>query len=547
MSRRFLRHTQEPASIFDHIKAHVRPELPGLTDGGEDLPDEEVFREGGIRFAPGALEGAFVRYAESHDDEAAVEHLHRALIALADHPSGRARRRVRTLFREGDVRIRIDALTDRLRAFLPRHPERLYSEMREIFLRSGHRDEVKYATALMSTFGRVEDAELFRVIGRHEEFTLYAAVALGNVVEDPLDEWLGLLPHVSGWGRTELSELILREPQPEAIRERLVREGSGVGNAHALARGCRLHELLARPDIDDELLARAREIIDSLVWSWDSPSVLTDYEHAGEAVESLVRHMSERAQSLDDFITVFELKAFLTDEKFRYDAETGEDTLAQSGFDEERLERVVGLCAAFITSEQWLPKAQVALASDDVDERRAGMEVAQRLGLDLHDYLIEQLRGDPGDSGLWYRLVAGADESGVREAVELADSLWELSEISRGPALEHFGGPSGPLASVDYILQELPRFPGVGAPLIAASLYSPVIRHRLLALRALSRWEEKPADLVEQVKRLAYEDPHDDVRRSAAEVLAGNVIADPGAEFEVEDGEQASGAESDSA
>ena len=419
--------------------------------------------------------------------------------------------------------------------------------MREIFLRSGHRDEVKYATAVMSTFGRVEDAELFRVIGRHEEFTLYAAVALGNVVEDPLDEWLGLLPHVSGWGRTELSELILREPQPEAIRERLVREGSGVGNAHTLARGCRLHELLARPDIDDELLARAREVIDSLVWSWDSPSVLTDYEHAGEAVESLVRHMSERAQSLDDFITVFELKAFLTNEKFRYDAETGEDTLAQSGFDEERLERVVGLCAAFITSEQWLPKAQVALASDDVDERRTGMEVAQRLGLDLHDYLIEQLRGDPGDSGLWYRLVAGADESGVREAVELADSLWELSEISRGPALEHFGGPSGPLASVDYILQELPRFPGVGAPLIAASLYSPVIRHRLLALRALSRWEEKPADLVEQVKRLAYEDPHDDVRRSAAEVLAGNVIADPGAEFEVEDGEQASGAESDSA
>jgi hypothetical protein len=179
------------------------------------------------------------------------------------------------------------------------------------------------------------------------------------------------------------------------------------------------------------------------------------------------------------------------------------------------------------------------------DPRICHARGARRLGVDLYEYLIEQLRSDPGDSGLWYRLVAGADEARVREAVDLAVSLWDMSEISRGPALEHFGGPSGPLASVDFILQELPRFPGVGTPLIAASLRSPVIRHRLVALRALSRWQEKPAGLMQLVGDLASADPHDDVLQSAAEVIDGKVIQDPGAESDVDADGDGSTQESD--
>src|SRR5207248_10253554 len=104
----------------------------------------------------------------------------------ANRPGPRTREQVRELFREGDVRVRIDALTSRLSAFPPANPATLYDELREIFVKSGHRDEVKYAMALMSTYRRPEDADLFRVIGRHEEFTLYAAVALSNLVEDPV-------------------------------------------------------------------------------------------------------------------------------------------------------------------------------------------------------------------------------------------------------------------------------------------------------------------------------------------------------------------------
>ena len=129
---------------------------------------------------------------------------------------------MRELFREGDVRGRIDALRDRLSADPPPNADRLYPELHDIFLRSGYRDEVKYAMALMSGFGRPEDADAASASSRrHEEFTLYAAVALATVSDDPFGDWLALLPQVKGWGRIELAELILREPLSAAERERL--------------------------------------------------------------------------------------------------------------------------------------------------------------------------------------------------------------------------------------------------------------------------------------------------------------------------------------
>jgi hypothetical protein len=374
---RVLRRRQEPRSIFEHIDAHVRPDADGLAAGGEILPDEPLVSEGAADWAPGALEGVIGSVEASEGDRAAVEQIYQALAALAARPTGAARARLRELFREGHVRSRIDGLRDRLSAESPPNAVELYPELREILLTSGRRDEVKYAMALLAGFGRREDADLFRVLGRHEEFTLYAAVALAGVSDDPLQEWLDLLGHVRGWGRTELSELILREPRSELVRERLLRTGLGVGNALALAVGCRLDELLGREHVDDELLARAREIVDVLVWRFDSPSTLSDYPEAGVAVEGLLRHIGLRPRGLDELITLVELQRLLT-----ADGSDDADRLADCGFDADRLAWVVAVCTAMIDGGDWRPQIDQALRSDAEHERALGLEAARRLGLE---------------------------------------------------------------------------------------------------------------------------------------------------------------------
>jgi hypothetical protein len=348
--KRLLRRRHEPRSIFEHIDAHVRPGVPGLTKGGDDLPDEAEFSGGELSFAPGALEGILSGPGDADEVRAAVDRIYDALAALAEDPGAETRAQLREAFREGHVRARMDALRDRLNAAPPPHAERLYPALRELFLRSGHRDEVKYSMALLGGFRRPEDAELFRIVGRHEEFTLYAAVALASVTDDPVNEWLGMLAHVKGWGRTELAGLILRNPQSEEVRERLVRGGLGVGNALELADGCRLDQILAHPVVDDELLTGACAIIESLVEESDSPSDLADYEYAGWAVENLLRHLSEREGDADDRRTVDALQSYLTSEESRYEGESGAGRFPACGLDEQRLARVLAMCEEYLAT-----------------------------------------------------------------------------------------------------------------------------------------------------------------------------------------------------
>ena len=510
MISRLLQGRGEPRSIFEHIDSHIRPGADGLAEGGEVLPDEEH----ATRDDPDAGLGADGPIAPGERDYEAVGQIYRALSQLARKSSQANRRRLRELFREGRVRVRIDPLRDRLSAESPPSAVQLYPELRELLLGSGHRDEVKYAIALMAGFGRREDADLFRILGRHEQFTLYAAIALASVADDPVEEWLGLLPHASERGRTELSELILREPRSQAVRERLVRAGVGEGNALQLARGCRLDELLAPAEIDEALLAGAREIMDTLIWQWDWPAALIDYEAAGLALEQLVRQIGRRRPKLAEYLTLSDLPRQLLEP---VDAAA----LAACGLDPERCERILAAAAALLARDHWQADAEAALASADAHERWVGLQVAASLGLELGDYLAERLRADPLDAQSWRPYVADADEARMRDALEIALERWDMAELARGAALEVEVDWHGLDASASALLGELERFPGLAAPLLAAALESPIIGLRLHALAALRGWDHVPADLLELVARARAGDPDEHVREQAGRVLSG--------------------------
>ena len=119
------------ASIYEHVLAHVEPGVPGLREGGDALPDEEEAFGDGIAWAPGALEGAFSRYAgPAEDTSERADSLHRALVRLADEPGRRARADVSARFRDGADRALMDELLERLRDEPPVDQGRLYAELR---------------------------------------------------------------------------------------------------------------------------------------------------------------------------------------------------------------------------------------------------------------------------------------------------------------------------------------------------------------------------------------------------------------------------------
>jgi hypothetical protein len=510
----------EPASIYEHVRSHLRPDGPGLIEDGATLPDDE-FLQGDLRWAPGALEGAFTRYAGGPEDVSPrVEELHQALTAFARKPGRRERARVRRLFREDDARTVLDPLLERLASFPPADQERLYQELRTLLLESGYRGEVKFALALVGAFGDPADAEIFRVLARHEEFTLYAAIALANVVDDRAEEWLALLEHLDGWGKTEVTGLLLREPTPETCAA-LLRSGPSIGNALELAEGCGLHEALAG-EVDDELVEGARMIFDDLTWSVTGPEELADYDHAGVASERFLELLAPRARTLEHFLSAYELGRYVDE------AELNAGRREEVGLAGERRARILELCRRITGRQGWDDLARTAMEGDGKD-REDGVQVAKRLGLPLREYLIRRIERDPNGSSAWFELVWGADEARIDEAVALAERVWDLDEIATGPALELFGPPpdESPHQAFDFVLQELVRFPGRGWPLVRAGLRSPVIRHRHQALRALSRWPGGLDAEREAALRGLRSDPEETIREDARKVQAGATLEEP--------------------
>jgi hypothetical protein len=210
------------------------------------------------------------------------------------------------------------------------------------------------------------------------------------------------------------------------------------------------------------------------------------------------------------------------------DGPTHEEQLRAAGFDEVTLARTLRLADAILARQEWRERTEAALRTDDDGSDADAVNAAKRLGIPIQAYLVERIERRPNESYPWYELVAGADEERMDEAIALAERLLDLDAVATGPGLELFGPPEeeGPHQAVGFVLQELERFPGRGESLLLPALRSPVIRHRLTAVRALGRWGRVrlTEELVAALTETARSDPDEDVRRAAEDVLAGRPV-----------------------
>jgi hypothetical protein len=88
-----------------------------------------------------------------------------------------------------------------------------------------------------------------------------------------------------------------------------------------------------------------------------------------------------------------------------------------------------------------------------------------------------------------------------------------------GPGWEHH-------QCLDYILQELCKFPGHGSRLIQAGLLSPVVRNRNMAVATMSAWghDRWDDDLRGALETAAKIEPEEDVRDRMMKALRGESL-----------------------
>jgi hypothetical protein len=505
--------TRGPA-LYDFVRSHVDAE-GRLQPAGSRLPDEPARDPSQLSWAPGALDGAFGHAGDDVDDEQRAARVADLVQRACRRPSARRRRVLYEQVREDAALEIADPLTQRLSAHL-QDPQAVRELGCWLATTAPDRGAVKVGLVLLGVAGVGEALQVVRVLGAHEELTLYAAVAVGNGTDDPEAELWAMARKVEGWGRIHCVERLQHTTDP-AIRDWILRTGfrnSVMDDYLALiaARTGGLLPALRGPDVDRELLTAAGEILQALLPGGPAGDI-DDYEDGAEAVEAYLEVMRTRATDLADLAAVTALQQWLASDSWT----------EPPGWSAVQRELCLAACREITARDHWLDWISVALLSEDEAEFAQAQHLAVTRGQDTFDALLPRIWKDPFE-GPWYAAWREADRPRAERLCAAARDLLPLDLIASGPADELLGGPDRrPHAALEWTLQALRDYSGVGGDLLLVGLQSPITRNRVMALKALQTWPRQawPAGAQDLVQALSANDPHEQTREYAGRVLSG--------------------------
>jgi hypothetical protein len=510
-------------SIFTHIQTHL-DEAGRLTKDGYELPDEALRnKDKPLRFAAGAMDGVFSHHVGPEETEQEATRIANLIKIIAEEDSLDAKTELYPILQEDGLVGLIDpTLQKMVEAELSIQPY-LHNYARWLAFESPDRGAVKLGIAILGLIQDREDMDRILTLGKHEEFTLFAAVALTNAARDPETQLWELAQFVDGWGKIHIVERLSGTHNPE-IKKWLLREGYQNSImyeylAYTCAVNGELKKELSEPSVDKELLRGAGDIIEALINGGPAENI-DDYEDGAEVVSLYVSHMKQLTDyELRDFLVLHRIQRFLNKDQPQW------DWRAKNGWTEDLKANLLLDLHELLGLPHWSQLVLDAQSSEVELEQWWASSVARVLGMDMWDIHMKRVMDNPTQSVLWYHIMEDLTDERVDQIVSLAMKQLPLDEIAAGPADESeiIGPQYEPHRCLDFILQNLGPYPGKGIELIRVALRSSTTRNRNMALRALSEWgkEQWPEGMEALLEKSVGEEPNEHTRQHMEKILRG--------------------------
>ncbi|MDU1572744.1 MAG: hypothetical protein E6868_05775 [Pantoea sp.] len=455
-------------------------------------------------WAPGALEGTMIyHFSFGGGDIGAKEILSRLQQAIGK-PNARTMRALYDLIIQDSPLPYIDELLKAIPTVGGIRADRLNELLLFLCTRSPDRNAIKFAMALMAFFPQQRNVDVLQVLGRHDEFTLYAVVALRSMLtpEQYTDIWFAMAQRVDGWGRIHLMER-MPDTLDDKMRRWLLREGffNSVMNEYT-AVNCAVHgglcEALAS-EHDDALLLGAAEILYALL-NEDPVPGMSVYDDAVETCQRYLQNViAQRPAHPLHYLTAKRI---------------GEWARQEESLHPSLSAQLVTMSAGILALNLWDEVILQTLAGEEGYAFNLAIEVYRDRQKDPFPILFARQRDMP-ESTLWYQLMQTEDINQAIQVCSLAETQFNLNAIASGPTLSNGIGPKWNVhRHLDSLLQELKRFPETGWPLLKAALRSPVIRNRQMALNALEAWPLNSLSVhLHYIEECAESEPYEEVQQ----------------------------------
>jgi hypothetical protein len=356
------------------------------------LPDEALVRgDSQFGFAPGALEGMLAhgalealcelddveRQEASGDFESALTagkpfeeppYVSQVLSALRKMVAAPSHESALALY---DLPVRFGAMTaispilDALDgdSTIPR--DRAVEIGGWLVTEAADREAVKFGIGLLCLSHSEEYRDVFLTLGRHEEFTNYAAAALRNTEAEPDRLLWELAQSLYGWGRVALVEQLADTHDPN-IKRWMLTEGfdNSVFNDEVVlvcAEAGGLYAALLEPEIDQELFYGIGTIICRLLSPNYNTRMIAEYPTAVHAITQYLRLVQKRELTLESMVVVETISHFLRDRS---------DALHPSLGWLDQTPELHDIIAVISMCPEWTKLIENGLASDDEQIRR---------------------------------------------------------------------------------------------------------------------------------------------------------------------------------
>jgi len=503
-------------SILAYIKGNIDSN-GSLPESSQTLPDEKK-GENEIKFAAGLADSIF-----GQDDSNETKVLVKDLVQLISSVARNGDKQSKSDFylkiteREGVIGIIDQFLEGLVASSVPVEPY-LFEFSLKLATKTRNRNAVKFGVAILGLCQNKQAIDDIKVLGIHDEFTVFSTIALSNLSDNLVGDLWHLAKLVDGWGRIRVVDILAQMDLSDKIRDWLVRDGYKNNIMYEyLALTCatngRLGKKLAKDSIDQGLFDSAGEIIVALMDEGPAQG-MSEYKEAEETIQSYVRHAKLVHLKIADFVIIHRIKDYLEQGPAQNDV--------LKSWSQDVISNVLSDINKVLVSKDWKIEVNSALNSSDNQEYWNGKYAAGKLNMDISGIFWERLKKYPFESSSWYDITTRVQHNNPQKLVDNATSLIPIEEISTGPQDTMGVGPDWQKhQSLEAVITFLGSHPKIGEEIILAGLRSPVIGNRNMTLRTLQSWtsENWSERIKSELLNLKEIEPTEDTRADLISLL----------------------------